>query len=467
MIFSWLKNQRRNRLLAEPIPWAWLEYLRRNVRHYQRLDGQRRSLVGQVARILVAEKNWVGGAGLDVTEEMKVTVAAQAAVLVLGLEEPYYFDEAQSIIVYRGPYQHPAWFQSGLGVIREGVPVSGEMWRRGPIVLSWRDVLAGGRNKSDGRNVVFHEFAHYLDGLDGDMEGTPPLAGRQRRETWYRVTEAEYLRLVGQARRDEVTLLDHYGATSRAEFFAVATECFFERPGAMQREHGELYGLLRDFYRQDPARWLPDAKVADPGQRTARSARLAAEVRRYRQERLAVLGSGDPGALFTLAVEYFIERRYALAARAATRVIALAPDDGEAYQYRAMARVKLGRYAQALADADEALRRDPGDADAYRARGAAYVGLMRYALAKQDLDRVLDENQDDAEARFYRGRVWMGLGYPRRAMADYARSLSIRPLVAEVYYHSGLANQAIGDRHEAEADLAKAFQLDPLVDRRT
>ena len=254
-------------------------------------------------------------------------------------------------------------------------------------------MLAGGRNRSDGRNVVFHEFAHYVDGLDGDMEGTPPLVGRQRRETWYRVTEAEYLRLVGQARRDEVTLLDHYGATSRSEFFAVATECFFERPGAMQRQHGELYGLLRDFYRQDPARWLlrregcRPRRAGPPGPRGWRRRSSGTG-----KQRLAVLGSGDPAALFTLAVEYFIERRYALAAGAATRVIELAPDDGEAYQYRATARVKLGRYAQALADADEALRRDPGDVDAFRARAAAHMGLGRYALAKQDLDRVLEEN---------------------------------------------------------------------------
>jgi tetratricopeptide (TPR) repeat protein len=157
MIFSWLKNQRRKRLLAEPIPWAWLEYLTRNVRHYERLDGQRRAIPCQVVQVLVAEKHWVGGAGFDVTEEMKVTVAGQAAVLVLGLEEPY----------------------------------------------------------------------------------------------------------------------------------------------------------------------------------------------------------------------YFFERRYALAARAVTRVIEPAPEDGEAYQYRATARVKLGRYAEALADSNEALRRDPNDVDAFRARGAA------------------------------------------------------------------------------------------------
>ncbi len=110
-------------------------------------------------------------------------------------------------------------------------------------------------------NVVLHEFAHYLDGLDGSFDGTPPL-DRPLEKTWYRVTEAEYLRLVGSARRGEATLLNHYGATSRAEFFAIATECFFEQPRAMRERHPELYGVLREFYRQDPAQWLTDAKVS-------------------------------------------------------------------------------------------------------------------------------------------------------------------------------------------------------------
>lgn len=466
MIFSWLKNQRRNRLLAEPISSAWHDYLTRNVRHFGRLDSTKRSLVRQVVQVLVAEKNWVGGAGLDVTEEMKVTVAGQAAVLGLGMEEPYYFDAVQTIILYRGPYEHPPLVQSHHWIVGEGIPVYGEAWHRGPIVLSWRNVLASGRNESDGRNVVFHEFAHYVDGLDGEVDGTPPLIGRQRQQIWYRVTEAGYLRLVGQARRDEVTLLDHYGATNRAEFFAVATECFFEQPHAMQRQHEELYGVLRDFYRQDLVRWLPDAQIADEQARIARPAPKTAEVQRHRQQRLAVLRSSDPAALFTLAVEYFNEGRYALAAGAATRVIELDPEDGEACEHRAMARMKLGHYAAALADCNAVLQRDPDDRGAYRARGAAYVGLGQYELAKKDLDRVLAENKDDAAARYYRGRAWMGLGRPRRAVADYARSLGIRPLVAEVYYHSGLANQALGDSDEAEADLAKALQLDPLVDQR-
>jgi Mlc titration factor MtfA (ptsG expression regulator) len=279
MVLSWMKNQRRRQLLLEPFPDCWRKYLRDNVRHYEHLDARRRTTVEQVVQVLSAEKNWVGGAGFNVTHEMKVTIAGQAAILVLGLEEPYYFDGVLSIIVYQGPYRHP--MRSGF---IPGVALHGEAWYRGPIVLSWRDVLESGQNASGGHNLVFHEFAHYLDGLDGEVDGDPPLAGREQEQNWYRVTEAEYLRLVGQARRDEVALLDHYGATNRAEFFAVATECFFEQPRAVQRGHKELYAALRDFFRQDPARWLPDAKpkLAEPKRKSDD---------RQRTDRLATLRS--------------------------------------------------------------------------------------------------------------------------------------------------------------------------------
>jgi Mlc titration factor MtfA (ptsG expression regulator)/Tfp pilus assembly protein PilF len=466
MVFSWIKNQRRRQLLAGPFPGGWHAYLYDNVRHYKHLDPPRRMAVQQVVQVFAAEKNWVGGAGLAVTDEMKVTVAGQAAILVLGLEEPYYFDDVQSIILYHGPYQHPADFQRSSWVVREGVPVSGESWYRGPIVLSWRDVRESGRNASGGRNVVIHEFAHYLDGLDGEMDGDPPLAGRERQRNWYRVTEAEYLRLLGQARRDEVTLLDHYGANNRAEFFAVASECFFEQPRAMQRDHGELYAVLQDFFHQEPAQWLPDANISRGGDGSSASVRQRASAEHHRQARLAALRSGNAESLFTLSVEYFNERRYRLAAATATRVIRWNPRDGEAYQQRALARVKLGRYRESLVDCGRALRRDPDDWETYRVCGAAHLGLGEYDRAKRDLDRVLEEDKWDAEALYLRGRVWRALGEPRRAAADFVKSLAIRPLVAEVYYHSGLANRELGDLAEAEADLAKAFQLDPLVDRR-
>ena len=470
MIFSWLKNQRRKTLVAEPFPRTWHAWLRGNVRHYQHLERQKRLRMLDVIQVFVAEKTWVGGSGFAVTDEMKVTVAGQAALLALGMDEPYYFDGVQSIILYEGPYEHPAQYHERFGIFAERVPVYGEAWYRGPIVLSWREVLSDGRDASGGRNVVLHEFAHYIDGLDGEVDGSPPLAGREARQMWYRVTEAEYLRLVGQARRNEVSLLDYYGASNRAEFFAVATECFFEQPRAMQAQHGELYGVLRDFYRQDPALWLPDAIVAQGPERPGKvpegqGKHGEAAARRFRKARLAMLRSRDPNTWFSLTVVYLSEGRYAMAARAATRAIELDPEDGEAYYHRAMARVKQGRYAEALADCNEALRREPEDPIAYRTRAAAYVGLAQYERAKEDLDRVFGEDKDDAEARYLRGRAWAGLGNLRQAISDFSRSLAIGPLAAEVHYHLGLAYKQSGDMAAANAELAKASQLDPYVDR--
>ena len=180
---------------------------------------------------------------------------------------------------------------------------------------------------------------------------------------------------------------------------------------------------------------------------------------------MAALRSENADALFTLAVEYFSEERYGLAAAAASGAIRLSPGDGEAYQQRALARVKLSRCREALADCERALRCDPDDWTTYRVRGAAYLRLGEYDQAKGDLDRVLKADKLDAEALVPARPRLDGHG-ARRAVSDFAKSLAVRPLVAEVYYYSGLANRELGDLEEAESDLAKAFQLDPLVERR-
>ena len=411
--------------------------------------------VEQVVQILVAEKNWVGGAGFNVTDEMKVTVAGQAAILVLGLEEPYYFDGVLSIIVYQGPYRHP----KHPGFI-PGATLHGEAWYRGPIVLSWRNVLESGRNASGGHNLVFHEFAHYLDGLDGEVDGDPPLAGREQEQNWYRVAEAEYLRLVGQARRDEVALLDHYGATNRAEFFAVATECFFEQPQAMQREHAELYAGLRDFFRQDPAQWLPDAKPKLP-ERKRKS-----EVRRCTGPAWRASAPKTPirCSLFRSSISTKGGIGWRQPPRPGRFVWTLGTGKPISNERRPAS--NRGATRKALADCKRALRRDPDDWTTYRVRGAAYLGLGKHEAAKCDLDL-------GARRTGWMPRPFTCVAAPGPPWADIAgpsptsiKSLAVRPLVAEVYYHNGLANQKLGDLDEAEANLAKAFQLDPLVDRR-
>jgi MtfA peptidase len=459
MMFSWFTNRRRQKLVEEPFPADWAEWLRANVRHYPLLDASRKELIQLFVRIFAAEKRWYGCEGLEVTDEMKVTVAGQAALLTLGLDEPYYFDRMQSIVLYPAAFRHaPREYQSTFG----RRVLIGQAWYHSPIVLSWRDVLKCGRNEGDGGNVVLHEFAHHLDGLDGDVNGVPALVGEDRQQ-WYRVAEAEYRRLLGSARRGEATLLSYYGATDFVEFFAVATECFFEQPRAMSRRHAELYALLRDFYRQDPVAWLPDADVkTEPTPSKAEAASpeddAAADSDRW--------ATATADGLFNLILVYLNEGRYAVAERAATRALELSPADAELLEHRAQARVKLGRFADALADCEAALLSDPEYVDSYRSRAAALVGSQQQLeQAEKDLKRVFSETRNDAEAYYLRGLIASARGKYRRAIADFSRSIWLRPFSADAYYQRGLAHEKLGHLDDAESDRAKAFDVDPEADR--
>jgi Mlc titration factor MtfA (ptsG expression regulator) len=259
MPFPWSIARRRQEILHEPIPRAWQESLKRRVRHYPYLnDDQRRRLEGFV-QVVAAEKDWVGGSGFQLTEEMKVTIAGYAGVMTLGLAEPYYFDRLKTIIVYATGYMpHESSF-SMYQTTRPLTPRLGEAWHRGPVVLSWKEIVQREKLRP-GNNLVIHEFAHHVDSLDGDLDGSPPIVGREKTRRWYKATEEEFQRLRNDVRGGEPTLLDRYGASDRAEFFAVASECFFERPHAMRQRHPQLYAVLADFYCQDVAVWLPDAE---------------------------------------------------------------------------------------------------------------------------------------------------------------------------------------------------------------
>ena len=114
-------------------------------------------------------------------------------------------------------------------IASEGFRASGTAYLHGPVVLSWQDLRRQSRNPNDGKNVILHEFAHKLDMTGGVIDGTPPLPSRAHAETWKRVMTAEFEQLQRAAQHGAFTLIDHYGATNPAEFFAVITECFFER----------------------------------------------------------------------------------------------------------------------------------------------------------------------------------------------------------------------------------------------
>ncbi len=256
-MFEWWRERRRERILEEPFPEVQLAVLNRNVAHYRRLnaDGQKR--LRDLAQVFVAEKHWEGCGGLALSDDMRFTIAAQACMLVLELPHRLY-KNVESIFVYPSAVLRPepkaGVFARGPGLVASGpLALLGEAHVLGPVVLAWDRVVRDGRNPRDGHNLVYHEFAHKLDLLDGDADGTPPLASREDRELWQQVCEDAFLDLRARTSRGERTFIDEYGATNEAEFFAVITEHFFDQPRALREAEPALYEVLRTFYRQDPA----------------------------------------------------------------------------------------------------------------------------------------------------------------------------------------------------------------------
>jgi Mlc titration factor MtfA (ptsG expression regulator) len=249
-----LKRARRRRIRARPFPSNWREILEKNIPFYGQLPREdKKELEGHI-QVFLTEKHFEGAGGLKMNDEIRVTIAAQACVLLLHRETDYY-PGLFSIIVY--PHEYIArrieWDATGV-VIEDLQPRLGESSRRGAVVLAWDHVRADATDIHDCRNVVFHEFAHQLDAEDGSVDGAPALPRRSMYIAWARVLEREYERLRRDAARGNRTLLDQYGATNPAEFFAVATECFFTNSIRMKRVHPELYEELRLYYQQDPAR---------------------------------------------------------------------------------------------------------------------------------------------------------------------------------------------------------------------
>ncbi len=253
MIMTWWRNWRRRRILARPFPAEWEALLQRFVWHYPRLSDDERQKLRQLVQVFVNEKYWEGCKGLLVDDAMRVTIAGHACLLTLGFGG-LFLDEPQTVLIY--PDQYVAEGKTHLpgGVVTETLGVRlGEAWQRGPVILSWSSIQRDVAHPHDGHNVVLHEFAHVLDMLNFHVDGTPPLKDSGEYSNWNDVMVAEYHRLIDDTQRGRATLLDEYGATSPVEFFAVATECFFEQPLLLQNRHARLYNLLRDFYRQDTA----------------------------------------------------------------------------------------------------------------------------------------------------------------------------------------------------------------------
>ncbi len=241
-------RKRREKLRNAPFPQEWETLITRNVPYGSFLENQEKLDLRGLVQVLIHEKRFEGCAGVEITDEIRVTVSAQACLLLLNRPTDIY-PRLRSILVYPDAFLAPAVEHLEDGVVVEGMEArAGESWSLGNVVLSWADVLEGAADPWDGYNPVLHEFAHQLDDESGASEGAPALQDRQSEEDWKRIFAREY-RALSAGRRSP---MDAYGAKSPAEFFAVATETFFERPIELKTAHTDLYEQLRKYYRQDP-----------------------------------------------------------------------------------------------------------------------------------------------------------------------------------------------------------------------
>jgi MtfA peptidase len=258
------KKKSREKLKTALFPPEWARLLEAHFPLYRRLSQADRAELEVHIQVFLAEKHFEGCGGLEVTELMKVTIAAQACLLLLHRKTDYY-PGLRSILIYPSTFFATTTRPVGACVLEETQESRlGEAWESGAVVLAWDAVCQSTADPQDGHNLVFHEFAHQLDFEDGRADGAPVLprpAGwfqhGNRYRVWARVLGTEYDRLQAKVATGQHSVIHEYGATNPAEFFAVATELFFERPLEMRATHPELYAELQGYYAQDPAQWLP------------------------------------------------------------------------------------------------------------------------------------------------------------------------------------------------------------------
>lgn len=247
--------RRRARIAAQPFPVVWRGILRRNVPYLRRLPYPLQRQLQRHIQVFLSEKPFLGCAGQAINDEVRVTVAAQACLLLLN-KPAHYFPNLRRVLVYPSAFVVQKVHTGPGGVLQEQrQALFGESWSQGQVILSWEHVLEGAAAPDDGANVVLHEFAHQLDQETGSANGAPSLPGARRYARWSRVLSSEFARLRALADSGAPTLLNTYGATDPAEFFAVATEAFFEQAPQLAAEAPALYAELREYYRVDPQAW--------------------------------------------------------------------------------------------------------------------------------------------------------------------------------------------------------------------
>ena len=251
----WIPRYRLRRAVAAPFPGEWVQILERNIGVYRNLPTPLRLQLRTLIKQFLHQKHFSGAGGLKITDEMRVTIAAQACMLQLNRRGGLY-PRLKYIILYPSAFVVTRPEVDESGVVSHGRKgMLGESWRNGKVILAWDNVMHGARNFVDGSNVVLHEFAHQLDSETGSADGAPLLVGKSSYRSWAKALSDEFKELQRDAHIGKRSLMDHYGATNPAEFFAVSTETFFEKPRRMAKYHPELFEVLKSYYRIDPRDW--------------------------------------------------------------------------------------------------------------------------------------------------------------------------------------------------------------------
>lgn len=249
---------RRAKLAKQPFAHQWRSIIKHNVPYFQILPVDLQLQLKKHMKVFLAEKQFIGCQNLQITDEIRITIAAQACLLLLNRHTDYY-PKLRQILVYPAAFIVEKEQQNELGLhFQHKAVLLGESWEEGQVILSWQDTLAGAADPYDGSNVVIHEFAHQLDQEDGSANGAPLLEARTDYSHWSKILGQEYLQLVQCAEQGLPSLFSYYGATNPAEFFAVISEVFFEQPIEFKTHHPALYQQLSLYYCLDPALWFSE-----------------------------------------------------------------------------------------------------------------------------------------------------------------------------------------------------------------
>ncbi len=249
----WSKQQTRKKLLTTALSDHQRAIVAEQVPLIQKLPTELRGNLEGKINVFLHQVDFIGCDGLEVTEEMQLSIAAQACLLVVNIDS--WYKHLRTILIYPGAFKSRQREDSGYVVTERETVRLGESWSRGPVVLSWAHSEQGAINDKDGQNVVLHEFAHQIDNLSGHTDGAPILNRGQSFADWEGVFIKAYETHVRNVEKGRKTVLDSYGAEAHEEFFAVAVEVFFEKPEALSQEEPAVYAQLAKLFRLDPLYW--------------------------------------------------------------------------------------------------------------------------------------------------------------------------------------------------------------------